>query len=49
MGGEVLKIRDHAPQKAENSVPPFFFKKARDNKIYSSLEKIFPPRSETFP
>ena len=28
----LLKIRNHAPRKAENSVPPLFFEKAGDNK-----------------
>ena len=28
----LLKIRNHAPRKVENSVPPLFFEKAGDNK-----------------
>ena len=28
----LLKIRNHAPRKAENSVPPLFFEKAGDKK-----------------
>ena len=28
----LLKIRNHAPRKTKNSVPPLFFKKAGDNK-----------------
>ena len=28
----LLKIRNHAPPKAKNSVPPLFFEKVGDNK-----------------
>ena len=28
----LLKIRNHAPQKTKNRVPPLFFEKAGDNK-----------------
>ena len=33
----LLKIRNHAPRKAENSVPPLFFEKVGDNKQPKSL------------
>ena len=29
----LLKIQNHAPRKAENSVPPLFFEKAGDNNL----------------
>ena len=29
----LLKIRHHAPRKAENNFPPLFFEKAGDKKI----------------
>ena len=35
----LLKIRNHAPRKAENSVPPLFFEKAGDKKNVSWLNK----------
>ena len=30
----LLQIRNHAPRKAENSIPPLFFEKAGDNKAF---------------
>ena len=32
----LLKIRNHAPRKAENSVSPLFFEKVGDNKPFLS-------------
>ena len=36
----LLKIRNHAPRKAENSVPLLFFEKAGDNKINKKRDKL---------
>ena len=39
----LLKIRNHAPRKAENSVPPLFFEKAEDNEniyTFTELDKV---------
>ena len=46
----LLKIRNHAPRKTKNSVPPLFFEKAGDKKqnlfIYASVAYAFPTRKD---
>ena len=41
----LLKIRNHAPRKAENSVPSLFFEMAGDNKLIQWLP--YPVLSKT--